>query len=178
MCFVYWVKRFGHKDVMTEGYVGITDHPLKRLADHNYSQNLLLRRSLNKYKDIEFHILFEGTREECLQKEKEYRPTPSIGWNLMEGGVDATHWRQYSEEQKDIIKKKISATLKAKGANPYSEKTHSEESIMKANYTKKLAARKWYYNKDTLESKPFAIHDVFDKEVWLPGRICKKKEKQ
>jgi hypothetical protein len=59
-------------------------------------------------------------------------------------------WASRSEEEKKSITSKISKTLKNKGANPYSEKTHSPESIAKANINRKknwkVYQYKWYHN--------------------------------
>jgi hypothetical protein len=91
---VYWIKHKEHKDIMTQGYVGITvtEGRGNRIWGHfnklrNKSHpNSHLQNAYNLYKELEVDIVFEGTEEECIAKEIELRPIKEIGWNILEGG--------------------------------------------------------------------------------------------
>ena len=88
--YVYWIHLFDHTDPYTQGYVGISTQPLKRLKYHSNSKN----------KDN--HILYENIKKgaiqtilheyDCRKKalivEHKYRPIEKIGWNIIPGGTD------------------------------------------------------------------------------------------
>jgi len=82
-------------------------------------------------------------------------------------------WASRSDEEKNAISKKISETLKNKGANPYSEKTHSSESIAKANKARKRNWQKyqykWYHNPKMEVVARFKNTDIIPKG-FVPGR--------
>lgn len=64
--------------------------------------------------------------------------------------------------------------MKKLGTTPYSEKTHSKESIEKAKETRIKKRYRWYYNETTLESKPFATLEEKIPAGWKPGKNQKK----
>lgn len=93
LTFVYWIHHIDHTDYLTQGYIGVTSNPKRRWRDHKASSkskrhcNNHLSNALNKYKDeVVFDILFLGEESKMYDKEKELRPVPNIGWNLMSGG--------------------------------------------------------------------------------------------
>ena len=151
-------------DPLTEGYVGITKHDLNvRLRQHkNYkNRNVHLKSVLNKYTDIVIECLYEGTEDECKQKEFELRSQERIGWNLAVGG-------SVPPPMNSRTAKKISDTLKRKGVCPYdASKTHSPEAIAKANAKK--VGRKWTHNPLTGEQKMRKPNDI--PTGWKLGRI-------
>lgn len=76
-------------DPHTEGYVGITSNTVEqRLWEHNHMprKSSVVKKAIDKYDDIKISVMFEGTKEECAQKEIDYRPSTNIGWNLAKGG--------------------------------------------------------------------------------------------
>lgn len=91
---VYWIKRTDHTDIYNEGYVGITctDGIRSRIKGHfkklenNSHPNPKLQNAYNKNQDINYEIVFEGTKVECVEVETRLRPNKEIGWNLLEGG--------------------------------------------------------------------------------------------
>lgn len=107
---VYWYHLEEHKDIYSEGYVGVTSRQKQRHWQHTSwkgSSCLILRRAFEKYGEdrILKDVVFNGTREECLLKEVELRPTGPIGWNAVAGGgvtPDCTG-RVHSEETKAKI---------------------------------------------------------------------------
>jgi len=86
---LYWIHRKEMTDPYTEGYVGITSNTAEqRLWEHNHMprKSSVVKKAIDKYDDVEISVMFEGTKEECVQKEIEYRPSTNIGWNLAKGG--------------------------------------------------------------------------------------------
>jgi hypothetical protein len=79
MSFLYWVYDDTCVSEVEHGYVGVSEQPSTRLY--------CLRRESTVPKDAQQRILFEGTREECLNREREPRPRPNMGWNPGAGGV-------------------------------------------------------------------------------------------
>ena len=88
---VYWLHRKTHKNILTEGYVGITINPERREKEYRRVSgtglhNIHLTRALEKYDDIVFEVIFDGTRDECINEEIRLRPEKNIGWNIAMGG--------------------------------------------------------------------------------------------
>jgi predicted GIY-YIG superfamily endonuclease len=97
---VYWIHYTSHTDPYSEGYVGVTNNLTKRKSAHKKNPiNPIIPRALNK--GAVFSILEENlTRDEALQLETGYRPTPRIAWNIAAGGLMPHDKRgmKYSEE--------------------------------------------------------------------------------
>ena len=60
------------------GWVGVSEDPEARWYGI---------RTIKKAPKASLVILYEGTREECLKKEYQLRPSPRIGWNIARGGM-------------------------------------------------------------------------------------------
>jgi len=165
MYYIYWVKRKGYDDYLSEGYIGFSNNVEERFKSHE-KNNSRVGNAIRKYDDIELETLFSFEKEEdALKKEKELRPKKYIGWNIAIGG------QKPPEIKNDLdIRKKISNTIKKLGVCPYSELTHSPESKEKAMRTKKNNKMKWYHNPETLEFRIIktAIEDI--PKNWKPGR--------
>lgn len=158
---VYWIKRKNMQDPYNEGYIGVTNLSIQeRFEQHskNVYKKTVVKKAIDKYGDIEIVQLHNDTEKECLFLEEHYRPKECIGWNIAKGGG-------YPPMMNEKTAEKISATLKAKGTNPYSKNTHSAEAIEKRK--KSMAGRKWFYNPLTLQNK--RLHN--QPEGWLPGRV-------
>lgn len=85
--YVYHAAREEDVDDYTKGYIGVSIDPARRQKEHErVNLNPHLRNALDKYCDIEWHVIFEGTDEECYAKEQELRPEINIGWNIAIGG--------------------------------------------------------------------------------------------
>lgn len=90
---VYWIHKPDHTDIYTQGYIGVSTNPDKRWRQHktdskcNRHANNYLNNAITKYGDtLVYEVIFGGTLEQCYSYERELRPKPSIGWNLMSGG--------------------------------------------------------------------------------------------
>lgn len=93
---VYWLHLPEHKDIFSEGYVGITkDKATKRWqAYKNQTKRLdkqhALKNAIAKHYDrliCEVVVVGEN-REYCESIEAKLRPTNNIGWNIAVGGMD------------------------------------------------------------------------------------------
>jgi hypothetical protein len=73
---LYWVHDETCHEPKTDGYVGVTSRPERRMRSHR-------KRFGNR---IRFTVLFRGTRDECFAKEFDLRPEKDIGWNIAVGG--------------------------------------------------------------------------------------------
>jgi hypothetical protein len=89
--FVYWIHLPEHTDIYSQGYVGVSNNPKRRLSEHKlaskngYKDNPFLGRILQKYEVIQT-IIFCGNDTECYAKEETLRPVKNIGWNINKGG--------------------------------------------------------------------------------------------
>lgn len=63
---------------MDDGYIGVSKNPFGRFKDHLSSSRV---PSNSKMK-----VIFAGSRKECFDKERKYRPKPGMGWNSAVGG--------------------------------------------------------------------------------------------
>ena len=94
--YLYWIRENSHKDMYTEGYIGITKNPKKRLSTHNTSLKNYHRNKKTYYsrdfvnsfnsEDLLFSIIDCGEFEYIRNKEYLLRPTERIGWNYAVGG--------------------------------------------------------------------------------------------
>lgn len=93
---VYWIHKPEHTDMWTQGYIGITNQPVKerwrahKLAASNGVENKcdVLNRAIRKHDDLIYEvILVADTREYCEKIEGLLRPKRRIGWNLAIGGM-------------------------------------------------------------------------------------------
>ncbi len=82
---VYWIRHADHTDLMTQGYIGVTNNSDRRFAQHSRSKgNPHFVFAIKKYgwnNLIKTQILI-AEEEYCLEVERKLRPTNSIGWNL------------------------------------------------------------------------------------------------
>lgn len=83
VCYVYWIHI---NDNLNEGYIGVSNNPMKRFKAHAKGP-YTVGNAIRKYKKkIKITKIFKGTREECFAKEASLRPHPNMGWNQDVGG--------------------------------------------------------------------------------------------
>ena len=88
---VYWIRKTGHTDIFTQGYVGVTTQKRfkRRLFEHFTSNtNQHLTRAVEKYGEdalLKTPVVY-GTLEYCLEVEQKLRSDKKIGWNVAIGG--------------------------------------------------------------------------------------------
>jgi hypothetical protein len=77
MSVLYWPYNSSCSDPVDSGWIGVTEDRYARVSQ--------LRSKCGC--DVQTLILFEGTREECLDLERRLRPCKGIGWNKAVGGM-------------------------------------------------------------------------------------------
>jgi len=105
--YVYWIHLPEHTDIMTEGYIGVSIHPSRRLMEHKCNKfNPHLKNAFNKYENITHTILLEGYEDYCYELEAKLRPHENVGWNITRGGTKPPNTRgsKHSEETKQKIR--------------------------------------------------------------------------
>ena len=119
MYVMYWIHREGHRDMLSEGYVGITKDFTQRMYSH---KKLKLRRNrgalryaIAKYgweNLIKSVIGTYDSLESALEAERKVRPTHSIGWNSQRGGELGVEpeWYDDSENRAAHSKRTSDAT--------------------------------------------------------------------
>jgi hypothetical protein len=75
---VYWLRDASCGSPLDSGYIGVTHRFGRRVHEH---------RKRSRLPPFEAHILFVGSRQECLNVERIYRPHSKIGWNNASGGI-------------------------------------------------------------------------------------------
>lgn len=113
MTYIYWLHLEEHTDIFSEGYIGITKNISKRIGEYSRILNNKAKKSYHITKaistygwdNIKVDILYRDlSLESALEKEKELRPNPNIGWNTLIGGGNGGY---HSNE----VKNKISISM-------------------------------------------------------------------
>ncbi len=90
MYIVYWIRTSNHKDIFTEGYVGITLNFKERLRSHKKSKNKYpINNAIKKHgfnNLIKEVVEKDLSLDEALKLERKFRPEQNIGWNCQQGG--------------------------------------------------------------------------------------------
>lgn len=85
MYYVYHIRRPNMS--LSEGYIGVTSDVSRRKLEHwTRSENVHLKRAINKYEDIEVVALLIADRQYCYDIESKLRPESQMGWNISAGG--------------------------------------------------------------------------------------------
>ena len=114
---VYWIHCVDHTDILTEGYVGVTNDEKNRWKRHQKrGSNPHLQNAIAKYgwDNLIKEVILEGESEYCLEIEERLRPEKEIGWNIAKGGGMPVplekgqklpdYWRQRISEGKTGVK--------------------------------------------------------------------------
>lgn len=161
-CYVYWIHLPEHDDILTQGYIGVTNNTKKRLAAHKRRRdNQNLCNHLTKYNDsVKMTILLAADRDYCLEMERKLRPERNIGWNAAEGG-------NIPPSSKGLIRskdhrEKISLSMRGK-KKPY---------LTELNRTaKRSLGTAWYHDPITKHSKYFIPGT--EPSGWVKGRYSR-----
>lgn len=91
MSYIYWIHLANHTDILSEGYVGITEMTVdKRFSTHlkdSKSKGLPIHRAIRKYgNQLIVTTICECSTNYALFLEEKLRPSEKIGWNLVKGG--------------------------------------------------------------------------------------------
>ena len=155
---VYWARAQHHKDILTEGYVGVTRMTIEERFRFHEKQN----RFPEPYS---VDVIFEGTEQECLAKEAELRPSWYIGWNIAPGGqagnrpkgIHTSGW-EHSEESK----KKRAEGMKG---NTFQAKETFVDGIVFSQQKEAIAYLKEKYGLSRSKSREHILKGVSIKEL-------------
>lgn len=117
ICEVYWIHTSEHKDIFSEGYIGISVKGAnRRFIEHKAAAKagsaLTVHNAIRKHGDnIIVETIIVGTSEYCLDIEAKLRPFPHIGWNISPGGALTRLGMKLSDESR----KKISLNNSQRG---------------------------------------------------------------
>lgn len=121
--YVYWIHHEYQTDPTEEGYIGVSYNPSERLKQHKArTENPLLAEALASDSNIVMNILFIGSYECALLREKCFRPKKNIGWNIAAGGGSPPNQKGVPKSQQ--TKEKMS--LNNVG---FKGKRHSENTV-------------------------------------------------
>ena len=91
---VYWLRLTNHSDIRSEGYVGVSINPDRRLSKHmrlvesGEHENAHLINAIRKSGNtIVQDIVATGDEKYCYLLESKLRPDREIGWNIAPGGL-------------------------------------------------------------------------------------------
>lgn len=140
MYCVYWIKRFTHFDIKTEGYVGITKNFKERMRAHKKLKKLTPLTSAIKsigWENLDKQILVCCiSQEEALKIEAELRPTRNIGWNLLEGGilgVDSSWYDDLENKKQHSINTSIATKIAIQNKDTKSKRSERAKTSRKEN---------------------------------------------
>jgi hypothetical protein len=110
---IYWIRLPDHKDINSEGYVGVTKDLEYRLKQHHKEiisgkhPNNHLMYAANKYgwdNLIKESVIVEE-ESKCYDIEKQLRPDKAIGWNIAPGGHRGPGWVKGRKHNPESVKK-------------------------------------------------------------------------
>jgi group I intron endonuclease len=135
---VYWIHLKEHTDIAKDGYVGVSVNFKSRMYRHKKitpTLNCHFGNAINKYgwDNLVKEVIFEGSKDECYLKEKEFRNSFQVGWNEAVGGLggDRSKFIDYK------VRKNLGWNYDTTGHNnPFFNKSHSLESLKKMSKTK------------------------------------------
>ena len=136
---IYWIRTKGHSDIMSEGYIGVSNNTEKRFAKHRAQANQMTHinpkfaNAVKKYgwDNIVFSIVSIGVNKYCLELETKLRPEKEIGWNIAPGGgMPSIKFGKENPMCNPEVAAKTAATKKGIATRGYGWK-HSEETCKK-----------------------------------------------
>jgi hypothetical protein len=164
-CYVYWIHRPCETDLLTQGYVGITNNPELRWKQHqkeavSRNTNHKFYNSLRLHSDFIFEILIISDRGYCLELEQKLRPQGNIGLNYLRGGSYTPSDKEVdssTREKLSIAAKQAyidNPSLKDKCGRRNSNRILTEEHKKKISESGKGIQKAW-------------LNAFANKEVWL-----------
>ena len=120
---IYWIRYDHHTDPLTEGYIGVSKYPDRRMKYHGDAKsqnNSILYRALKKGATQEVLYSYD-IKEDAYAMEVEMRPHAKIGWNIIPGGDSlppvqwgntfnvGNHKKRHSDEHKQSMSENFSS---------------------------------------------------------------------
>lgn len=184
-CYVYWYRLPEHSDPYSEGYIGITNNIERRKQQHKYCSNPSNKsyidnhfyRAIQSYGGIDnlvFEILHTGSVDEVYAKEKEYRPSLSIGWNIAVGGEysSVSVFKGQTDRWSKAKKQQIGKAHKGKTLS----KEHIEALRTKNRQNPNLCTSVTLYHKDD-PNKLYTYHSLAEASRQLDIPLSRLKSK-
>lgn len=117
--YVYWIHLKDQWDPTEDGYIGVSKDPAVRFKQHKKTKNALLAEGMNN-PDVVMDIMFVGSYECAMMRERCFRPRPNMGWNINIGGkVPPNQKGKPKSEQTKLLMSQNNVGMKGK--------KHSEE---------------------------------------------------
>ena len=91
---MYWIHSKDHTDLLSHGYIGVSNNIEKRFKKHKAQANTgkhinpVFANAIKKYgwDNLVKEIILISNKEYCLAIEAKLRQTKEIGWNIAIGG--------------------------------------------------------------------------------------------
>lgn len=147
MASVYWIRLPEHDNILTQGYIGISNNAQTRFSDHKSCRaNTHLTNAIKKYgwDNLVKEVILIADRLYCLIIESKLRPDIRLGWNTLPGGgmtpdnKGKTAWnkgKKLTAKQKENMFD-IAEYMKSRTHGMLGRK-HTQESIDKIKQSKK-----------------------------------------
>lgn len=117
--YVYWIHLKDQWDPTEDGYIGVSNNPQRRFEEHKRTKNPMLAEGI-KNPEVIMDILFVGSYECALLRERCFRPRPNMGWNINIGG-------KAPPNQRGIKKSLETRKLMSENNVGFSGRKHSDE---------------------------------------------------
>jgi predicted GIY-YIG superfamily endonuclease len=121
--YVYWIHLKDQWDPTEDGYIGVSNNPSRRFEEHKKTKNTLLAEGMSS-PDVVMDIMFVGSYECAMMRERCFRPRPNMGWNINIGGkVPPNHKGKPKSEHTKLLISQNNVGFKGR--------SHSKETIEK-----------------------------------------------
>lgn len=141
MASIYWIRLPEHIDLLSEGYIGVSNNVDYRLNQHkSFATNAHLVNAIKKYgwDNLIKEVILIADETYCLMMEKIFRAKENIGWNIAIGGGKPPVYKggiPLSQETKNKISK-TKTGVKLTGNNLERAKQQIVESGKKTRFVK------------------------------------------
>lgn len=168
---LYWIHLPEHKDITSEGYVGITKNLEARIINHRQKNSscLHLYHAIDKYgwDSLVVKTVYKDDNEQFIALlENILRPDKKIGWNIAPGGFKPPSWQ--GKTHKTATKNKIGNAHRNKGYDIKCTNLETQaiwvckindliqRGFHRANVYKVIAGQAISYKKHKFERIPYA----------------------
>lgn len=113
---VYWIHLAEHTNILTEGYIGVTNNIKSRFRSHEKrTGNKHFKRAIKKYgwDNLVKEIVLISDKAYCLLIEAKLRSKANTGWNVAIGGGNPPHENVWNKGR--VMPKDELEIMKAKG---------------------------------------------------------------
>ena len=174
---VYWIKKNNFTDIFSEGYVGVSLEPEKRIKTHLYRVKSNKHGNTNLIENFKDDVIVEvvmiGDEDYCYEIENKLRPNSNIGWNINTGGfkppsqLGKKRLRDYGKTWSPMLGKKHSEETKRKMSEAQKGKVRwSEEQKLQMSLS-----RKGKYTEDRLRKMSLAKKGIPTGRSFVKGRF-------